>query len=191
MTTREEIRTAFPEIEDVEDEDVATGVVDAWEIALTENGSPDIGSIRWFEPFQTRLGLSDEYLVEHIRDVVAGCVALAEALIERRDMPLDMDVILAGALVHDLSHAAEFDGPEWSEIGELLGHPHYGVYVVRRAGLPIEVEHIVLSHPPSTATDPATMEAEIVSRVDGAVASAIKSRSFDNLLDAPEAGRYR
>lgn len=190
MARREEIEAEFPEIADIEDDAIASAVVDAWEIALEENEPIELGSVLWFGPFQGALGLSDEFLVDHVRDVVTGSVALAEALIARRDTDIDLDVVIAGALVHDISHVAEFDGTEWSAVGELLGHPHYGVYVVRRAGLPIEVEHIVLSHPPSTSTDPATMEAEVVSHVDATVASSIKARSFDNLLDAPTAGRY-
>lgn len=190
MSLRSTVRDAFPSVADIEDEDLGDSVVDAWEIALTENGSPDLDSVLWFGPYQAKLGLSDEYLVDHIGDVVAAATALAGAFIDRRDAPIDLDIVTAGALVHDMSHVAEFDGSAWSPVGELLGHPHYGVYAARRAGLPLEVQHIVLSHPPTTATDPATLEAEIVARADAATASAIKARACDNLLDAPPAGRY-
>lgn len=190
MSLRTTVRDAFPPLADIGDEELRTGVVDAWEIALRENGTPDLDSVRWFGPYQAKLGLSDEYLVDHIGDVAAAAGALAEAFINRRDAPIDLDVVTAGALVHDLSHVAEFDGPDWSPVGELLGHPFYGVHVARRAGLPLGVQHIVISHPPTTATDPATLEAEIVARADAATASAIKARAYDNLLDAPAAGRY-
>lgn len=190
MALRDDIRRALPEIDGIEDDDLAAAVVEAWAIALEENGSPELDSLKWFEPYQARLGLDDEYLVDHVRDVTAAATAVAESLVETRDAPIDLDVVVAGALVHDISHTAEFDGEEWTPVGELLGHPHYGVYVARKAGLPVEVEHIVLSHPPSTSTDPATLEAEVVAHVDATVASAIKARSYDNLLDAPAAGRY-
>lgn len=190
MTLREDIRAALPELELIEDEALADAVVEAWAIAMTENGHEDIHALRWFEPYQTRLGLDDEYLVDHVRDVTNAARALATSLNETRDAGVDLDVVTAGGLVHDVSHTAEFDGAEWTPVGELLGHPHYGVYVARAAGLPVEVEHIVLSHPPSTSTAPATLEAEVVAGVDKTVASAIKARSYENLLDAPSAGRY-
>lgn len=190
MSLRDDIRAAFPELQSIEDAALADAVVEAWALAIAENDHEDPHALQWFAPYQARLGLEDESLVEHVRDVTAAARALAASLNETRDADVDLDVVTAGGLVHDVSHTAEFDGKAWTPVGELLGHPHYGVYVARSAGLPVEVEHIVLSHPPSTSTDPATLEAEVVAAVDRTVASAIKSRAYENLLDAPPAGRY-
>ena len=123
---------------------------------------------------------------------------MAEALLESRGDRLDisMDVLLAGALVHDASKLYEYgatgDDAEPGEvddagktaIGRLLGHPHYGVHVAAAAGLPVEVQHLVLAHSPRSAVEPATMEAEIVTRVDRAAAAAIRSRGLDDLREA-------
>jgi hypothetical protein len=67
----------------------------------------------------------------------------------------------------------------------LLGHPYYGVYLTRTAGLPIEIQHIVLSHTDVTVVEPATLEADIVKRADAATASAIRSRAYDDLRAVP------
>ena len=84
--------------------------------------------------------------------------------------------VIAGALVHDVSKLYEFDREARTDVGELLGHPHYGLAVVSQANLPVAVAHVVLSHSPKTGVDPATLEAELVRRADEA-ATAVARRS--------------
>lgn len=66
------VRRAFPELTAIEDDDLRAGVVDAWATAMAENDVGDLGAIPWLPPAQRDLGLDDEYLVEHVRDVT-GC----------------------------------------------------------------------------------------------------------------------
>ena len=191
---REQVGRAFPEIDRIEDDALREGVRRAWETAVAETGISDLASVPWLPPEQERLGIPDETLVEHVRDVVAGSVALAESLVGTRGDRFDpsMDLLLAGALVHDASKLYEYAGGSAggdaesgkTDIGRLLGHPHYGVHVAAAAGLPIEVQHVVLAHSPRSAVEPATMEAEIVTRVDRVAAAAIRGRAVDALRDA-------
>jgi hypothetical protein len=190
MSLRDEIREAFPELEEFDDPALAEGVERAWEIALEEAGRPDLATYPWFMPYQAKLGLGDELLVPHTREVTAAALALAESLIETRGMDIDTDLIRAGGLVHDVSHLREFDGEEWTRAGDLLGHPYHGQYVARRAELPVEVEHMVLSHTVLTNVEPAFIEAELLRDVDLAVANSIRSRTVDDLRDAPDAGPH-
>lgn len=179
--TEERVRTAFPELEAVEDDDLRAGVVRAWATAIEENGVEDFHAVPWLPPTQRELGLEDARLVDHVRDVTDCALALAETLAERRDLPLSLDTVVAGALVHDVSKLAEFDGMEPTPVYDLLGHPYYGVHAVARAGLPVELAHIVLSHTPRTTLEPATLEAELVRRADEAAAAAIRSGAVDDL----------
>jgi len=179
--TEERVRTAFPELEAVEDDDLRAGVVRAWATAIEENGVEDFHAVPWLPPTQRELGLEDARLVDHVRDVTDCALALAETLAERRDLPLSLDTVVAGALVHDVSKLAEFDGMEPTPVYDLLGHPYYGVHAVARAGLPVELAHIVLSHTPRTTVEPATLEAELVRRADEAAAAAIRSGAVDDL----------
>ena len=182
----ETVRSAFPELDAIEDTDLRAGVIDAWSTAILENDVDDLTTVPWLPPAQRELGLPDEYLVPHVRDVAACAVGLAETLLERRagTLSLDMDTVVAGALVHDVSKLAEFDGLDETEIYTLLGHPYYGVHVVARANLPVELAHIVLSHTSRTPVEPATIEAALVRRADEIAAASIRWRATDDLRTA-------
>mgnify|MGYP000645747791 CR=1 FL=1 len=175
------VRAAFPELTAIADDDLRDGVVAAWTTAMTEHDVDDLTAVPWFPPAQRSLELDDEYLVDHVRDVTACAVGLAETLAERREVDLSLDTVVAGALVHDVSKLAEFDGMTETAVGDLLGHPHYGVHVVARAGLPVALAHVVLSHTSRTTVEPATLEAAIVRRADEVAAAAIRSRATDDL----------
>ncbi|ELY52024.1 HD domain-containing protein [Natronolimnohabitans innermongolicus] len=177
------VRTAFPELEAIADDDLRDGVVDAWATAMAEHGIDDLEAVPWLPPTQRELGLDDESLVDHVQDVTACAVALAETLVERRGnrLSLEFDTVVAGALIHDVSKLAEFDGHEETPVYNLLGHPYYGVHVVARAELPIELAHVVLSHTRRTTVEPATIEAELVRRADEVAAAAIRWRATDDL----------
>lgn len=181
----QQVEHAFPEIDRIEDDELREGVISAWVMAIEETGVTDLESLPWLPPEQARLDLPDETLVAHVRDVVAGSVALAESLLETRGegVALSMDLVVAGALVHDVSKPYEYDGGEETEIGRLLGHPHFGVHVVAEAGLPVAVQHVALAHSHRTAIEPATLEAELVTRVDQVAAAAIRLRSVPDLRD--------
>ena len=180
-TTEEVVRAAFPELDAIDNDDLRARVIDAWTTAIEENGVEDLTAVPWLPPTQVELGLDNEYLVEHVRDVASCAVALAEVLLKRRESALSLDVVVAGALVHDVSKLAEFDGMDGTPVYDLLGHPYYGVHLVAQAGLPTEIAHIVLSHSNRTAVEPATMEAELVKRADEVAASAIRARATDDL----------
>lgn len=184
-----DIESVFPEIDAVEDDGLRSGVASAWTTAAGVNGLDvaDLPGVPWFPPVQSDLGMEpdDAGLIDHTRDVVACAVGLAESLSTRRDcLDLDVDTVLAGALVHDVSKLYEFDGATRTDVGRLLGHPYYGVAVVSRANLPVEIAHVVLSHTSRTNVEPATLEAAIVRRADEVAAAAIRADAVDDLRDA-------
>ena len=181
-----DVETVFPELRSIEDETLRAGVAEAWVLACDADGieSPEaLHAVPWFPPAERTLGIreGEETLVDHVRDVTACAVALAETLVERRDADIDLDLVVAGALVHDVSKLAEFDGHDETPVGDLLGHPYWGVHVVASAGLPVEYAHIVLSHTSRTNVEPAFVEAELISRADGAAATAIRAEHLEDL----------
>jgi hypothetical protein len=171
------VREAFPAVERIADDDLRAGVIEAWTTALAETGW-SLDEVPWFPPLQAEWGLPDERTIPHVRDVVAASEALAAAMAER-GATLSTDVVLAGALVHDVSKLYEFAPPDGEEtaIHELLGHPNYGIVPAARAGLPPAVLHVVLAHSRRTNVDPETLEAEIVTRADRVAADSIRARA--------------
>lgn len=178
-----DVESVFPGVSIITDESLRAGVVRAWEQAAADAGVTDLEAVPWFPPAQAELDLPDERLVPHVRDVTALAVGMAETLEDRGRCSPDRDLVVAGALVHDVSKLYEFDGHERTAIGELLGHPYYGVAVTASAGLPPAVAHVVLSHTPRTNVDPASIEAEIVRRADEVAADAIRRQAVDGRPD--------
>lgn len=184
MDRYEAIERAFPELATIENSDLRKNVREAWATAMAENSIDDLETVPWFPPVQRDLDLPDERLVPHVRDVTQAALALAEALDERHSVELSLDTVIAGALIHDVSKLYEFDGMEPTAIGNLLGHPYYGVYVVVAAGLPVELAHIVLSHTHRTDVTPATLEAAIIHQADNVAATAIRAQAVKDLREA-------
>ncbi len=80
--SEEAVRSAFPEPEAIEDEDLRAGVITTWTVASGDNDVGDLTARPWFQPAQRELDIADEGLVDHTRDVTACVVALAETRTE-------------------------------------------------------------------------------------------------------------
>jgi hypothetical protein len=172
------VRDACPELALIEDEALRSGVLDAWTTAMAAGGVTDLEAVPWLPPTQRDLGIDDATLVGHVRDVTQIAVDAAETLRERRDAAIDLDTLVAGALVHDVSKLVEFDGMASTPVADLLGHPYYGVHLVAQADLPVELAHVVLSHTSRTSVEPATLEAVLVRRADEVASAAIRDRAL-------------
>lgn len=180
---RGHVEATFPELAEIGDEELRERTVEAWVLAMEENGVEDLSTVPWRPPEQERLGLGEESLVDHVREVAAGGLALAELLEERRGAEVDTDTVVAGGLIHDVSKLYEFRGFEETAIGDLLGHPYYGVYVAGSVGLPPELVAITVNHTPVTNVEPATIEAALVAQADYASASAIRGQGGRDLRE--------
>lgn len=202
----DDLADVFPSYDEIDDPALYAGVRDAYALALGETGWDDLRTVPWLPDEQARLGLPDETNVEHVNDVAALATALADELLARRPgLGLDRDLLVTGALVHDISKLYEFGpadavdddtggpaeetaaddgGSHGTDYYDLLGHPYVGVHVCEAAGLPVELSHVVLSHTGRTSVEPATLEAEVVKRADEVAAAAIRSRALTDLRDA-------
>lgn len=178
----EHVHRAFPLLDEISDQRLQAGVKHAWLYVLVETELERLDSVPWFPPVQTNLGLEDATLVPHINAVAACADALTEQLREGR-FDISRDMVLAGALIHDISKPFEYHGFSETDIGSLLGHPYYGIHIVEHVGLPTEMAHIVLSHTERTNVAPATLEAAIISQADSVAASALRTSVVDDLRD--------
>ncbi|MFC6787683.1 HD domain-containing protein [Halobaculum halobium] len=186
----DDLAEVFPAFAGIDDPDLRTSVRDAYALALAETDWTDLAAVPWLPDEQARLGLPDETNVEHVNDVTALATALTDALTDRRpDLGIDRDLVVAGALVHDISKLYEFAPGEGgdavtTDYYDLLGHPYVGVHVCEAAGLPVALSHVVLSHTGRTTVEPATPEAVVVKRADEVAAAAIRAQALEDLRDA-------
>ncbi len=100
-------------------------------------------------------------LIEHVLSVTETSVYLAEKYIEYySDMqpPLNKDIVIAGAVLHDIGKLLEYDlkphGADYSAPGQLVGHVLQGRDMLREAANDSDIddetllrlEHIIVSH---------------------------------------------
>jgi 3'-5' exoribonuclease len=99
--------------------------------------------------------------LEHTLNVTQSCLLLADKYVRHYPElrpPLNRDLLVAGAVLHDLGRVLEFDAgvpPQPTVAGRLLGHLFLGRDLVRDAALDIEglnpqllqlLEHLIVSH---------------------------------------------
>jgi len=162
---QEEIVEAFDSLDEIEDEELRTTVVDIWKTALEENGYKSIYDLTWWPPFLEATG--EQYQVDHVRDVTKCAIAITESLEETQEgLDVDRDLVVAGALLHDVSKAYEIDGEDTSELQEWLPHPHYSIHLLAEADVSQHLQHIVFTHSEVSGIEPRSIEARIVRVAD-------------------------
>ena len=125
-------------------------------------------------------------LVEHIRSVARMAASMADhysRYYSELNPPLNKDLIVAGAILHDIGKIKEFEydetGARYTPAGRLVGHIVLGRDMIRDAarqidGFPEEtlllLEHVILAHHGKPEYDspkrPATLEAILVHYAD-------------------------
>jgi len=169
MAVREELLRVLPEIELIEDESLRDKVAKTWEDGLSRGGwtPKDIERM----PF-TLAKKSDINFAQHVRSVTKICLAACETFDEvyQGKLALNHDILLAGALLHDVGKLLEMEESggafRKSAEGRLVRHPFSGVALADANGIPPEVQHIIGTH--SKEGDPykRTPEAVVVHLAD-------------------------
>lgn len=172
MSSTTPIREAFPELDEIGDDDLRRRVVRVWETAIADSAYDDVLSVPWWPPLEDRLERIDLSTVDHVRDVTDIALALADT-VSNRGYEVDRDVVTVGALVHDISKCYELTGDGTNELHEWVPHPHYGVHVLAAAGFSPAIQHIALAHSGLSGVEPRSLEAQIVRRADQLAVDAV------------------
>ena len=148
------VRESLPELSLIGDAELRERVVRAWAIALAESEFERIDDIPgagdWKSP-----PMKDGSQAHHLRGVATMAVGLARGMQQVFPaLEVDYDVLIAGALLHDVGKAFELSRrnlTRWRARPARTGlpairHPVYGVHVALSAGLPEAVVHIVGGH---------------------------------------------
>jgi len=166
---REEILRILPEIGWIKDEGLREGVIRTYERALREGGWTPADMERIPFTLLKETGLS---YAQHVRAVTRIAHRVYETFSEvfGDRVPLKRDVLLAGALLHDVGKLLEIEERDEkfqkSVGGKVLRHPFSGVALAYAEGLPPEVLHIIGVHSKEGDPHPRTPEGAVIHHAD-------------------------
>ncbi len=167
---REAVKKLWPELEWIQDDDLREKVLKTWVTVMERSPlTPhDLETI----PFTLLVPNCQATFMEHKRCVVHIALRSAEAMQEflGRALPIDMDTVIAGAILADVGKPLEYemvDGKsQQSKRGKLLRHPFTGVAVAMECGVPDDVCHIIAAHAGEGDMVKRTTEGYIVHHAD-------------------------
>jgi len=164
-----QILMVLPEIDWIEDEGLKGAVLRTYARALKEGGWAPEDMARM--PF-TLAKETDISYADHVRAVTRIARAVYDVFkdIFGNRVPLRRDVLVAGALLHDVGKLVEVeqegDNFRKSAGGKVLRHPFSGVALAAAEGVPPEVLHIIAVHSKEGDPYPRTPEGAIVHHAD-------------------------
>jgi putative nucleotidyltransferase with HDIG domain len=147
---RDAVLKLWPELEWIADADLREKTLQTWVKALEASPlSPDdLNEI----PFTLLVPNCPVTFMEHKRCVVHIARRAAESMDEfmGRSLPIDKDVVIAGAILADVGKLLEYEKPDGqarqSARGQALRHPFTGVALAMMCGVPDAVCHIIAAH---------------------------------------------
>jgi putative nucleotidyltransferase with HDIG domain len=151
---RRSVMEDLPELADIGDAELRRKAVEAWAFALSHSSFGRISDIPpGGNPGMNVLKRGSQ--ADHLRGVARLALQIADTFIAQRpEVCIDRDVVLCGALCHDVGKCYEFD-PEnlarWEQDPAATGQPTlrhtvFGTYVCLAVGLPEEIAHIACAH---------------------------------------------
>ncbi|MDA8398986.1 MAG: hypothetical protein M0008_02895 [Actinomycetota bacterium] len=161
-----DVRGLFPEVDLIADEQLRNAVVAVWEELWVQSAYIRLADV----PTSTRIPYPQ---VKHCQGIVKGALAIAEVWESVHGVVLDRDVLVAGALLMDVSKLVETEPgldqhPVASAIGRALPHAVYGAHTALNHGVPLSVAHIITAHSPNGGKTPGSAEAHLLDWVDQA-----------------------
>src|SRR5262249_16335575 len=144
----------LPEMAQIENAELRRKAIEAWAFALSHSSFGRISDIPpGRNPGMNVLKRGSQ--ADHLRGVAHLALKIADEFIEQRpEVRIDRDVVLAGALCHDVGKCYEFDPvnqARWAADPSATGQPTlrhtvFGTYVCLAVGLPEEIAHIACGH---------------------------------------------
>ena len=169
---KKEVQQLWPEIEWIEDKDLREQTAKTWELALKRSvlTPEDLNRI----PFTLLCGPDLKVtFMDHKRSVVHIAKDAANTINDmyRGELPVNLDVVIAGAILADVAKLLEYvldeDGNAiQGTYGKYIRHPFSGVSLAEECGVPAEVCHIIATHAGEGNMVKRTTEAYIVHHAD-------------------------
>ncbi len=168
----EEVKKLWPELEWISDPELREKTARTWETALERSvlTADDLNRI----PFTLLCGPDLKVtFMDHKRCVVHVARDAGMKMNEffRSELPVNMDVLIAGAILADVGKMLEYELDATGKAlqgkyGQYLRHPFSGVSLAEECGVPPEVCHIIAAHAHEGDLVKRTTEAYIVHHAD-------------------------
>ena len=168
---RREVERIWPELEWIDDDELRKRTADCWVRAfeLSPLDPADLERI----PFTLKVPDCPVSFMAHKRAVVHVARDAGRTVREffGDALPVDMDVLVSGAILADVGKLLEYESDgdgasRESQRGRYLRHPFTGVALAMECGLPDAVSHIVATHAGEGNMVARTTEAWIVHHAD-------------------------
>lgn len=141
----------WPELEWIKDSDLKEKTTLTWALALQRSvlTPEDLNTI----PFTLLCGPDLKVtFMDHKRCVVHVALDAGKKMNEffKNDLPVDMDVLIAGAILADVGKLLEYELKDGKSVqgnyGKYIRHPFSGVSLAEQCGVPDAVCHIIATH---------------------------------------------
>lgn len=172
MSNLEQVYDLWPELLWIKDEELRDKTAETWRLALERSvlTSEDLHRI----PFTLLCGPDLKVsFMDHKRAVVHIARESGMKMNEffKSELPVNMDVLIAGAILADVGKLLEYELDEngnsfQGKYGKLLRHPFSGVSLAESCGVPPEVCHIIAAHAGEGDMVKRTTEAYVVHHAD-------------------------
>ncbi len=167
---RERLLELIPEFNLIQDRELREKTIRVWEAAMERGGwTPD--TILQM-PFTLLINPCPANLVEHVRAVTltAYRTALLFGEIYGERVPINLDYLVAGGLLHDVGKLLEYEYKgeltAQTAYGALMRHPFSGAALAYEFGLPMEVQHMIAAHAGEGDKLKRSPEATLINKAD-------------------------
>ena len=170
----EQVRNAFPELDEIERDSLRQRVVDAWVLGLERGGWQEVTDIPY------AWNIQEVSNVEHVRGVTKIALESAAIQSEFHGADPDLDTIVAACLLHDVGKCYEYPAfvddellgePDPTYVSEEIPHSISGYALAHEVGCPLSVQRAIPHFLGEVPTR--TLEAELVKSANSASSNAI------------------
>ncbi|MEI6852074.1 MAG: HDIG domain-containing metalloprotein [Bacteroidota bacterium] len=176
-----EVLELWPELMWIKDESLREQTAKTWEVALAKSVLT-VGDLNTI-PFTLLCGPDLKVtFMGHKRAVVHIAKDCGEQMNKffKDDLPVNMDVLIAGAILADVGKLLEYELKDGKSVqgkyGKYLRHPFSGVSLAEQCGVPAEVCHIIATHAGEGDMVKRTTEAFVVHHADFMTFEPFKDR---------------
>ncbi len=165
-----EVLKLWPELDWINDPDLREKTGRTWELALSKShlSAQDLDEI----PFTLHVENLEVTFLAHKRCVVHMARDCGRQIQKHfgKELPVDMDVLIAGAILADVGKLLEYEKQDGKVVqgtyGQYLRHPFSGVSLAEACDVPPEVCHVIAAHAGEGDRVSRSVEAYIVHHLD-------------------------